>query len=152
MTKAALEAAVNALLPSGLPITAGGQHRPSMQQVIDELYDAQSRGDVLAGVTSALTMQAGDLIIVIRSGAARIIPFTALASQRRGAYALNVTNQYPAGGGSGAAGAILAGDWWYVSVTGTLDLGSGAEDVPVKSIVLALVDTPGTDPTKWRVI
>lgn len=151
MTKAALEAIVNAYLASAQPITAGGMHKPSMQAVMDELYDAQSRGDVLAGVTSALSMQAGDLIIVIRSGAARIIPFTALASQRRGAHSL-AGNAYPATGGSGTAGAILAGDWWYVSVTGNLDLGSGAEAVPVKSIILALVDTPGTDPAKWRVI
>lgn len=72
MTKAALEALVNGLLPSGLPITAAGQHRPSMQAVIDEMYDAQSRGDVLAAVTAALSLVSGDQVFLIRSGQARL--------------------------------------------------------------------------------
>ena len=73
MTKAELLAAVNALLPSGLPITAAGQHRPSMHQVIDELYDAQSRGDVLAGVQTTVSLTSGDKVLLIRSGEAHLV-------------------------------------------------------------------------------
>lgn len=74
MTKAALLAAVNALLPSGLPITAAGQHRPSMHQVIDEMYDGQSRGDVLQGVQDTGSLGGSDKVLLIRSGQAYLIP------------------------------------------------------------------------------
>lgn len=70
MTKAALEALVNALLPSGLPITAAGQHRPSMQKLIDELYDAQSRGNVLSTITEVLSLLDDDKVMLFRSGTA----------------------------------------------------------------------------------
>lgn len=70
MTKAALEALVNALLAPAQPITANGQHKPSMQKLMDEMYDAQSRGNVLAGVGNTVSLSSGDKVIIIRSGQA----------------------------------------------------------------------------------
>lgn len=75
-TKAQLEALKNSLLASGQPITAAAQHRPLVQSLIDEMYDAQSRGNVLSGVSSSGTTANGDLVLVIRSGVAYLIPAT----------------------------------------------------------------------------
>lgn len=73
MTKAALEALVNALLAPGQPITAEGMHKPSMQKIMDELYDANSRGAVLSGIDVVLSLNTSDKVLLIRSGAAKLI-------------------------------------------------------------------------------
>lgn len=239
MTQSELTAAVNALLAPSQPITANGMHKPSMAHVITELYDADSRGAVLAGLSTVLSLNTNDKVLIIRDGQAKIISkdafdgggggsvdfgfvdnevptgvvdgvndtftlasapisgslklynairlkgggvdytqssniitFTAppevgsnlLADYRtadgsggdgvehwRGGHSL-ASNAYPASGGSGAAGAIAAGDFWYVTTTGNLDLGLGSEPIPVKSLIVALVDVPGTTPANWRVI
>jgi hypothetical protein len=72
-TKAALETVVNALLAPAQPITAEGMHKPSMQKLIDELYDANSRGAVLSGIDVSVSVSTGDKVLVIRSGAAKLI-------------------------------------------------------------------------------
>lgn len=71
MTKAALEALKNAALANGQPITAT-IHRNYDQNVIDELYDAASRGAVLAEVSTVGSLATGDLVFIIRSGAAHL--------------------------------------------------------------------------------
>lgn len=76
MTKAALEALVNAYLASSQPITAAGMHRPSMQKIMDELYDANSRGAVMSGVDASVSLVAGDQLFLIRSGVAKLVPIT----------------------------------------------------------------------------
>jgi len=73
MTKAAIEALVNAFLAPGQPITANGMHKPSMQKIIDELYDAQSRGDVLSGVATVVSLNVGDKVLLIRGSEAKLI-------------------------------------------------------------------------------
>ena len=55
------------------------------------------------------------------------------------------TNLFPSTGGSGTAGAIQAGDYWVVSVAGTL----GGQAVNIGDTVLALDDAPGQDALKW---
>lgn len=72
-TKAELEALKNALLASNQPITAA-THRSFVQNIIDELYDAQSRGDLLAGVQEDAATEAGDLVLLIRGGEAFLVP------------------------------------------------------------------------------
>lgn len=72
-TKQQLEALKNSLLASGQPINAV-THRALVQKLIDELYDAQSRGDLLAGVQGTNDSAAGDVTLVIRSGQAYLIP------------------------------------------------------------------------------
>jgi hypothetical protein len=69
--KAALTAAVNAQLASGQPITAA-MHRAAELLIINELYDANSRGAVLAGIDVAVSLTAGDQVLLIRSGAAKL--------------------------------------------------------------------------------
>jgi hypothetical protein len=56
-------------------------------------------------------------------------------------------NTFPASGGSGAAGAILKGDLWIISVAGTL----GGVSVAVGDQVRALVDTPGQTASNWAI-
>lgn len=58
------------------------------------------------------------------------------------------TNLFPATGGSGGAGAVLKGDLWYISVTGTL----GGVSVPVGASVRALVDTPAQTSGNWSIL
>lgn len=70
----------------------------------------------------------------------------------RAGYNVAVTNQFPATGGTGALGAILTGNMFPVTTQGTIDLGSGPEQINVGTILFALTDNPGQDPTKWRVI
>jgi hypothetical protein len=57
-------------------------------------------------------------------------------------------NTYPSSGGSGTAGAILKGDFWYISVAGTL----GGVAVNIGDSIYALVDTPGTTSANWAVL
>jgi hypothetical protein len=58
------------------------------------------------------------------------------------------SNLFPATGGSGVAGAVLKGDLWYISVTGTL----GGVSVPVGASVRALVDAPAQTSTNWSIL
>lgn len=56
-------------------------------------------------------------------------------------------NVFPSAGGSGAAGAILKGDLWTISVAGTL----GGVQVTAGDVVRALADTPGQTASNWAV-
>lgn len=80
MTKPELEAFKNAFLASSQPITAAGMHRPFAQKIIDELYDAVSRGAVtVAGAVGAGSFNATDGVLVGRAGALRSVPYSALS-------------------------------------------------------------------------
>lgn len=65
----------------------------------------------------------------------------------RGSYNAS-TNLFPSTGGSGISGAILKGDIWYISVSGTL----GGVAVTVGDSVRALVDTPAQTSSNWSVL
>jgi hypothetical protein len=71
-TSAELKALSNAQLASGTEIPAT-KHRTVNDAIIDELFLAQSRGDVLAAVQSALAIAAGDKVLVIRGGQAFLL-------------------------------------------------------------------------------
>jgi hypothetical protein len=71
-TEAALKALSNSQLASGAQIPAT-KHRTVNDAIIEELFDAQSRGDVLNGVQSALSLSSGDEILLIRGGQAYLI-------------------------------------------------------------------------------
>jgi 6-phosphogluconolactonase (cycloisomerase 2 family) len=64
----------------------------------------------------------------------------------RGGYDAS-TNLFPATGGSGIAGAILAGDNWVITVAGTL----GGMPVLVGDTVLALINAPGQTSGNWTI-
>ena len=68
----------------------------------------------------------------------------------RGAFDATGTDEYPATGtGSGTSGAILAGDWWYVSISGdNTDYGG---TLPLRTFFTALVDAPGTTASNWKI-
>lgn len=55
---------------------------------------------------------------------------------------------FPAAGGSGVAGAIIAGDSWVITVGGILC----GEDVVQGDVVIALIDAPGQVCANWTVI
>lgn len=80
-TKPELEGLKNTLLASGQPIPAS-QHRTFEQALIDELFDAQSRGDLLADVNSSVSNQSDDLYFVIRGGVAYLVPSPVSAFDR----------------------------------------------------------------------
>lgn len=65
----------------------------------------------------------------------------------RGNYDASV-NTFPASGGSGVAGAIMKGDLWYISVSGTL----GGNAAAVGASVRALVDSPGQTSANWNIL
>lgn len=56
-------------------------------------------------------------------------------------------NAFPSTGGSGAAGAIMKGDTWFISVAGTL----GTEAVVSGDLLVAVVDTPGSTASNWNI-
>ena len=64
----------------------------------------------------------------------------------RGPYDASV-NTFPTTGGSGASGAVIKGDLWYVSVAGTL----GGKAVKIGACFRALVDAPAQVSTNWSV-
>ena len=65
----------------------------------------------------------------------------------RGSYDASV-NTFPATGGSGASSAILKGDFWLVSVAGTL----GGSAVSIGDTIFSTVDTPGQTAGNWAVL
>jgi hypothetical protein len=65
----------------------------------------------------------------------------------RGSYNAS-TNLFPTTGGSGTSGAVLKGDFWYVSVAGTL----GGQVVNIGDSFRALVDTPAQIATNWSIL
>jgi hypothetical protein len=71
-TEAALKALSNSQLASGAQIPAT-KHRTVNDAIIEELFDAQSRGDVLTAVQQALTLNSGDQVFVIRGGQAYLL-------------------------------------------------------------------------------
>lgn len=72
-TKAQLEALKNSILASAQPINAA-QHRSMVQNLINEMFDPQSRGNLLAGVQADGTTAEGDTTLLIRSGQAYLVP------------------------------------------------------------------------------
>jgi hypothetical protein len=68
MTLAELQLAVNTLLASGQPITAL-IHRNAAGQIMAEMYNAASRGAVIAGVNEQVSLDANDDVFIVRSGA-----------------------------------------------------------------------------------
>jgi hypothetical protein len=65
----------------------------------------------------------------------------------RGSYDAS-TNLFPATGGSGLAGAILKGDFWICSISGTL----GGTAVTPGDLIIAVVDTPGQTGANWDLV
>jgi hypothetical protein len=56
-------------------------------------------------------------------------------------------NVFPSSGGSGTAGAILKGDLWTISISGTL----GGHAVTPGDLIRALVNTPGATDSNWAI-
>ncbi len=92
---------------------------------------------------SALDSATGGFLIIGSSLGSNSSPY-------RGTFDASVTDTYPvAGTGSGIGGAIKAGDMFQASPTGdNTDYGG---TMPLKTIFIALVDTPGSTVSNWRI-
>lgn len=66
------------------------------------------------------------------------------ADHSRGGWDASV-GLYPATGGTGIAGAVKNGDYWHISVAGTI----GGEVLEVGDQIIAIVDAPGQTATNW---
>jgi len=97
----------------------------------------------LTGAEKFAISQDGD---AVQTSAQDIADLSSGVNHFRGAYDAS-GNTYPASGGSGTAGAIQAGDHWYMSV---IDSGLDGGPWVLKTILLALTDAPGQDVSKWR--
>jgi hypothetical protein len=80
-TQSQLEALKNSLLASNQPdkITAA-KHRQFEQAVIYELFDPESRGNLLALVQTVLNLNQGDKVLVITNGVLRAIDIANIAT------------------------------------------------------------------------
>lgn len=117
-TKEQAEAQKNALLASDQPIPAV-KHRQFEQVLIDELYDSQARGNILNAVQAALSYVGTDKIFILRpNGQVYWLPSAQLPSSGGGGgsdFQGNLdasTNTLPAGS---------PGNWWVITVAGTLE-------------------------------
>lgn len=99
--------------------------------------DAISNSPSASSATGLMTSYAVQLAIANQVSSAKSF---------RGGYNAS-TNLFPSTGGSGTAGAILAGDVWVVTTPGTL----GGTSVDVGATVLALTDTPGQTAGNWAI-
>jgi hypothetical protein len=77
MTQAQLESLKNTLLASGQPITAV-THRNWAQKIIDELYNAASRGKVIATTSEVISTEDGDSVLIVRGGDTKLVNKDAL--------------------------------------------------------------------------
>lgn len=71
-TESELKALSNSELASGAQIPAS-KHRTVNDAIIEEMFDGQSRGDVLSAIQSSLSLSPGDQVLVIRSGQAYLL-------------------------------------------------------------------------------
>lgn len=71
----------------------------------------------------------------------------AMGKSFRAAYDAS-SNLFPSTGGSGGGGAIQMGDYWNITVGGTL----GGSTTSPGDLVLALVNTPGQTSSNWLII
>lgn len=109
--------------------------------------------DYVESLQAASTLDGSEFIAISQGGSARKITVSGLTGNKwRGAYDASV-DAYPTTGGNGPSGAPGAGDEWYVSVAGDLDIsGLGVTTVFPGAILIALVDSPGQTPANWKVI
>jgi hypothetical protein len=131
----------------------------AIEPLTDLLIDAVNDGDLTHAPTGNAVYDAitEKIVQTVTNGDTTHSPsadavFDAIASavtglwDDRGNYDAS-GNVFPSTGGSGAAGAVLKGDIWTVSVAGTL----GGTAVDIGDTVRALVDTPGQTAGNWAI-
>lgn len=101
----------------------------------------------LAGSPTTTTQSSSDNSTKIATTAmvqAAIAAAVSAGASFRGGYDAS-SNLFPSTGGSGTGGAIQSGDFWVITVAGTL----GGETVAVGSLIFAIVDSPGQTASNW---
>lgn len=158
-TKAQLEALKNSILASAQPITAA-QHRSMVQNIIDEMYDAQSRGNLLAGVQADGSTVGGDTILLIRGGQIYQVPATLFGGSGGTLAALGDVLIVDPEDEDILSFDIVAGKWKNIPLTGlyvtqaqldaaldALQLPSGARLISAELILTST--TAGTITAQW---
>jgi hypothetical protein len=138
---------------------AGDVTAASTTTFTNKTFDANGTGNSITNIETADF--AANVILINGSATARSDTniYSALAVDNaisnavtglyddRGNYDASV-NTFPASGGSGAAGAVVKGDIWRVTVAGTL----GTAAVQVGDTVRALSDAPGQTAANWAIM
>lgn len=152
MTKAAAQAFVdNNIKTNGNQEITGSK----LQQALTLIINAITKSDVGLGnaddtsdiAKPVSTAQAAADTVVLNSAKAYADSLVVGLIDLRGSHDAS-TNLFPTTGGSGPAGAVMKGDFWFVSVAGNL---AGKDVVPGDSF-FAKVDSPGQTAGNWNVL
>jgi len=112
----------------------------------------------ISELATATALTGAELFEVVQGGlnkkitAAEVVGGAGGAEHFRGNYDAS-GDAYPSSGGSGTAGAISAGDEWLVTVGTTAGLPGGiAIGSGDKTILKAIVNSPGNTLSDWKII
>jgi len=109
-------------------------------------FSVGGTGSITSITTNPASVSANALMPASTIQAAISAAITAGTSFRGGWSAAG--GLYPTTGGSGPAGAVAAGDWWYITVGGTLN----TTPVNAGDQIFALVATPGQTDANWLAV
>jgi microcystin-dependent protein len=116
----------------------------------NDLVSVNNAGQVIdSGISvSTVSTTSSDTVLLTSKATQTAIANAITGSENlRGGYDAS-SNTFPTAGGTGSAGAIEAGNYWYITVQGTL----GGEVVPVDSSITALINAPGQTPDNWLIV
>ena len=115
----------------------------------NDFVSVDNTGQVLdSGISLSISSATNTDTQILSSKATQSAIANAITSGKsfRGGYDASV-NLFPSIGGSGTAGAIVAGDFWSVTTAGVIN----SQPVNVGTVILALVDTPAQNPLSWTI-
>jgi hypothetical protein len=137
--------AVSVVTANGVSGSSSGGATPALTIALGAITPTS-----IGSATTATTQSPNDNSTKIATTAytdAAVIAGTIGLLDYRGSYDAS-TNLFPSIGGSGIAGAVLKGDFWICSVSGTL----GGVAVTPGDLIISVVDTPGQTSTNWDLI
>lgn len=127
--------------------------RSEVVRIVNELL---GNGKKISQLPDASSLSGSEYFEVAQLGESRKVLASAIIGGGaivyfRGAYDAS-GDAYPATGGNGPAGTPAAGDEWYVSVSGDIDVeGLGVITVYPGALLKSLITTPGQTPSNWKV-
>jgi hypothetical protein len=154
-TTPAITLALGAITPSSVnSVVVSGSSTPTLAVTGTSSISGANTGDqnlsgyeLLSNKATTFGTVNNTLYPTVKAVSDFVVSSVAGLLDYRGSYDAS-TNLFPAAGGSGIAGAILKGDFWIISVVGTL----GGNAVYVGDMVIALQDTPAQTAANWNVI
>lgn len=116
----------------------------------NDLVSVNNAGQVIdSGISvSTVSTTSSDTVLLTSKATQTAIANAITGSEDlRGGYDAS-SNTFPTTGGTGSGETIKAGNYWYITVQGTL----GGEVAPVGSSITALIDAPGQTAGNWLII